>query len=190
MSADPQLKSEQQTADQPSQALQQPPNNLPATAEPKKAPVPILVGERGLRLNSIEAMWRFANYVLAAGFAPKGMDKPEAVLVAIQLGAEIGMSPMASLQNVAVINGRPGIFGDAALGIVRSSGLMEGYSQRLEGEGDGRKAVVTSKRRGEEPLTPRKLGYGASKGPGRSTRIACSPFELEASISATTSATC
>jgi hypothetical protein len=79
---------------------------------------------------------------------------------------------MAALQNVAVINGRPGIYGDAALALVRASGLCEAYTQKTEGAGDTLAAVVTSKREGHEPLTHRfsvadakKAGLWGKSGP-------------------------
>ena len=51
---------------------------------------PITFGDSGVKLASLEDAYRFANAIVASGFAPRGMEKPEAVLVAIQLGAEIG----------------------------------------------------------------------------------------------------
>ena len=85
-------------------------------------------------------------------FAPKGMEKPEAVLVAIQLGAEIGLTPMAALQNTAVINGRPAIYGDAALALVRASGLLVSYKEEEVGEAgaDTQGYRVTAVRKGEQ----------------------------------------
>ena len=41
---------------------------------------------------------------------------------------------MAALQNTAVINGRPAIYGDAALALVRASGLLESFSEEEVGE--------------------------------------------------------
>ena len=81
-------------------------------------------GQRGLLLRSFEDMWRFAECASQSGLAPKGMESPSAVLIAIQMGAEVGLSPMASLENIAVINGRPSLFGDAPLAVCRSSGLF------------------------------------------------------------------
>lgn len=102
------------------------------TAAPIKAP--INYGEQGIQLASLEDAFRFASAVAASGFAPRGMEKPEAILVAIQLGAELGLTPMSALQNIAVINGRPAIYGDAALALVRSSGLLESFSEVEVGE--------------------------------------------------------
>jgi len=99
------------------------------TAVATKAEASIAVGSRGLELKSIEDAYRLARYVVASGFAPKGMEKPETVLIAMQQGAEIGLTPMQSLQSIAVINGRPGIYGDAALALVRGSGHLAKYEQ-------------------------------------------------------------
>ena len=91
-------------------------------------------GAQGVKLASLEDAFRFANAIVASGFAPRGMEKPEAVLVAIQLGAELGLTPMAALQNTAVINGRPAIYGDAALALVRASGLLVSFKEEEIGE--------------------------------------------------------
>lgn len=113
---------------------------------------PIGFGAQGVQLASLEEAYRFANAICASGFAPKGMEKPEAVLVAIQLGAEIGLTPMAALQNTAVINGRPAIYGDAALALVRSSGLLESYKEEEIGEAgsDAHGYRVTAVRKGNQ----------------------------------------
>ena len=111
---------------------------------------PINFGEQGVQLASLEDAFRFANAVAASGFAPRGMEKPEAILVAIQLGAELGLTPMSALQNIAVINGRPAIYGDAALALVRSSGLLEVFREEEIGEAgkDTQGVRVTAKRKG------------------------------------------
>jgi hypothetical protein len=106
------------------------------TAAPaaKLSKAPVTFGAQGVQLASLEDAYRFANAIVASGFAPKGMEKPESVLVAIQLGAELGLTPMAALQNTAVINGRPAIYGDAALALVRASGLLTSYKEEEIGE--------------------------------------------------------
>ena len=105
-----------------------------SVATPAQLKTPINFGAQGVKLASLEDALRFANAIVASGFAPRGMEKPEAVLVAIQLGAELGLTPMAALQNTAVINGRPAIYGDAALALVRASGLLESFAEEEVGE--------------------------------------------------------
>lgn len=116
---------------------------------------PINFGEQGVQLASLEDAFRFANAVAASGFAPRGMEKPEAILVAIQLGAELGLTPMSALQNIAVINGRPAIYGDAALALVRSSGLLEVFREEEVGEPgkDTQGVKVSAKRKGFDEAT-------------------------------------
>ena len=88
----------------------------------------------GITPRGIDEAIRLAKIMAASGLMPKSIETPEAVFVAMQMGAEIGLSPMASVQNIAVINGRPGIYGDAALAIIRSSGLLEEFKEWSEGE--------------------------------------------------------
>lgn len=53
-------------------------------------------------------------------FVPKDyQQKPGNVLVAMQMGAELGLKPLAALQNIAVVNGRPSLWGDAVLAVCR-----------------------------------------------------------------------
>lgn len=117
----------------------------------------IEMNKTGVQIKTLDDAWRLSRYVCASGFAPKGMEKPESVLVAMQQGAEIGLTPMQSLQSIAVINGRPGIYGDAALALVRASGLMESYSQSETGTPgkDDFTAVVTTERKGGSKITTR-----------------------------------
>lgn len=122
---------------------------------------PIAIGNRGIQLQSMDELYRFSKYVEASGLAPKGMEKVESVFVAIQMGMEVGLTPMAALQNIAVINGRPTIWGDAQLAIVRSTGELEEFSEWYESGGvkttrnpttfaDDTCAVCRVKRRGFE----------------------------------------
>lgn len=103
---------------------------------------------------NIEQVWRFAELVSASGMAPRGMDKPETITVAIMHGLEIGLTPLMALQRIAVVNGRPTIWGDAAMALVRASGRSEYVRESIRGEGDAMVAVCDVKRRDEsEPHT-------------------------------------
>lgn len=125
-------------------------------------PAAVAIGSRGLVLSDLESLWRFSGYVSASGLAPKGLQSREAIFVAIQLGLEVGMTPMAALQNIAPINGRPSIWGDAQLGIVRSTGELEAFEEWFEQGGkrlprnpttfpDDTIAVCRVKRKGYPP---------------------------------------
>ncbi|HUW30460.1 MAG TPA: hypothetical protein VM223_02490, partial [Planctomycetota bacterium] len=84
---------------------------------------PVKFGPEGVRIDDLDDLWRFASMVVQSKIAPKGMDTPQAVMIAVSMGAELGMKPMASIQNIAVINGRPSIWGDAMLALCRRSGI-------------------------------------------------------------------
>lgn len=118
----------------------------------KNDKAPIVIGNRGIELSNLNDLYRFAQYVVQAGFAPKGMEKPESVLIAVEMGMEVGLKPMQSLQNIAVINGRPTVWGDAALGLVESSGLQAGFREWIDGTGDKAVAHCWTQRVGRDPV--------------------------------------
>lgn len=92
-----------------------------------------------------EAM-RFADMLAGSALVPKDyVGKPGNCLVAIQWGMEIGLQPMQAMQSIAVINGRPSLWGDAMLGLVKSHPAFEWIKE----ECDGNVATCTLKRRGE-----------------------------------------
>ncbi len=109
---------------------------------------------RGLALATMAEAMSFAGMVAKSDFAPKDFrGKPESCLLAIQHGSEVGLSPMQSLQSIAVINGRPTIWGDAALALVQSSPACEYVREYIEGDGDQAVAVCEVKRRGYPAAT-------------------------------------
>src|SRR5262249_25677750 len=83
---------------------------------------------------------------------PNFKDKPANVLLAITLGQEFGLAPMQAIQNICVINGRPQIWGDALLGCVQRSGLLQNIDEEITGEGDDMEARCTVKRKGLKPI--------------------------------------
>lgn len=72
---------------------------------------------------TLEEAYRLSQALAASGMAPRGIDKPEQILVAIMAGAELGLAPFQSLQSFAVINGKPNIWGDGMLAVVRARGV-------------------------------------------------------------------
>lgn len=89
----------------------------------------------------------FARLMASSDMVPKDYKgKPANVIVAIQMGLDLGLNPMQSIQNIAVINGRPCLWGDAVLAIVKSRrdcrGVIETY------EDVSKKAVCIVKRQG------------------------------------------
>ena len=96
---------------------------------------------------SLDEAWRWSQAAAQSMLVPKDYrGKPADVLVAIQIGVEIGLPPMTALQSIAVINGRPGVFGDGIPAVVMSSPLYGGHDQFYE--------VAIDPTRGMAPPTP------------------------------------
>jgi hypothetical protein len=125
------------------------------------------IGPSGaLMPQNFDGMWRLAQVMAASGMMPKNLERPEAVFVAVQFGLEIGLTPMQAVQSVAVINGRPSLWGDGMLGLVRGSGLLLGISETIEGEGDHTQAVCTVTRKGDMGETTARFGVADAKRAG------------------------
>lgn len=96
---------------------------------------------------SLEEALKFADYLADSELVPKDFKgKPGNVLVAIQWGMELGLKPMQAMQNIAVINGRPSLWGDAVLALVLASPVCE-YVRETEENGV---AICRVKRRGDD----------------------------------------
>lgn len=112
----------------------------PETAVAVQTPkAPLIVGHvrGGLVPQSLDELWRFSVLLHKSGMMPKGLDSVEAVAAAVQMGLEVGLTPMQAVQSIAVINGRPSIWGDAALGLVRASGMLEDFEETpIEDKGE------------------------------------------------------
>lgn len=127
-----------------------------AVATTPEAPRPqISTGKAALALipTNLDELQRLAGLMFASGLMPTSIKTKEAVAVAVMAGLEVGLSPMAAVQNIAVINGRPSIWGDAMLAIVQASGLLEDYREdpikSPSGEIIGFRAIAKRKGQGE-----------------------------------------
>jgi hypothetical protein len=121
----------------------------------------------GLALQSFDDAFRFSKMVAASEFAPKDFKgKPESCLLAIQNGSEVGLSPMQSLQSIAVINGRPTIWGDSALALVQACPVCEYVREYMEGDGDNLTAVCEAKRQGYPAPTTVRFSVADAKKAG------------------------
>jgi len=74
---------------------------------------------------TFEEAERFAKIMADSEMVPTAYrNKPGNVLVAVQMGAELGIKPLQAIQNIAVINGKPSIYGDLGVAILRSHGCQ------------------------------------------------------------------
>lgn len=114
-----------------------------------KAGGPIL----GIVPQNIEEAFRLAGGIAQSGLAPKDMATPEKVLVAIMTGMELGLPPMFAVQKIAVINGRPSLWGDAIPALLYAKGFK--LSERIEGGNDARVAICEVTRPSGEKIERR-----------------------------------
>ena len=58
--------------------------------------------------------------------------KPNDVLVTMMMGQELGLNPIQALQNIAVINGKPSIYGDALLALMLNHPTFGGIRESFD----------------------------------------------------------
>ena len=94
---------------------------------------------------SVEELKTLATIIHSSNLAPDSLNSPEKVFVAVASGMEIGLYPFQALQSIAVINGRPSIWGDAALALVEASGKLDRKKETIRTESiedkDGKKST-------------------------------------------------
>lgn len=101
-------------------------------------------------ITNLEQAMQYAKLFSESDLAPKDYKgKAGNVLVAIQMGYEIGLKPLQALQNIAVINGKPTLYGDAMIGLIQDHPLCEYVKEEIKGD----TAFCTVKRRGEQEYT-------------------------------------
>lgn len=104
---------------------------------------------RAIIPTTVEDAYRIATAVVKADLAPTNMKTPEKCLIAIMHGLEIGVPPMQAIQSIAIVNGRPAVYGDLAMALVRGSGLCDSVREHIEGEGDEMVAHCIVRRKDE-----------------------------------------
>lgn len=93
---------------------------------------------------------KMAELLSHSTIVPKDFQRnPGNILVAVQWGAELGLKPMQAMQNIAVINGRPSLWGDAVLALVLASPTCKDVIETYEGTGDDYTAVCVAQRHGK-----------------------------------------
>lgn len=113
------------------------------TLPAKPADKPQFQQPTGLMPTTIDDTFRLAKALSMAGdMVPKHFQgKPEATMAAIVRGMEIGLAPMQALSNIAVINGRASIWGDALPALMQRAGHT--LDVEYDGEGDTLRAIAT-----------------------------------------------
>lgn len=123
------------------------PQHPVALQPPAPAPLAQRIAAFDLTPTTYDEFMTYAHMLADSDFVPKDYKgKPGNCAIAMQWGAEIGLKPLQALQNIAAINGRPTLWGDSMLALVRGSGLLEYIHEEQSPDGT---AVCRVKRRGE-----------------------------------------
>jgi len=115
----------------------------------------LTVTRQGFAPATITEAMEFSKMLADSSMVPRAYQgKPQDIMVCVQWGYEIGLAPMQALQNIAVINGKPSVYGDAAMALVQASPVCEGVEEYMEGEGTPNPvAVCVAHRKGRKPVT-------------------------------------
>ena len=82
---------------------------------------------------NIDEAMNLASMICNSQLCPKNYQrKPEDTLVAMMMGNELGLNPLQAIQNIAVINGRPSIYGDALMALVQNHPAFGGVSESFD----------------------------------------------------------
>lgn len=138
-----------------------------ATAQPAaKAPIKSGGPIAGIIPQDIEQAFRLSEALAKAGdMVPKSFQgQPMQIMAAVMKGAEVGLAPMQALASIAVINGRPTIWGDAIPGLIQRAGHH--VDVEYEGSGDTLTAVATLTRGDTGRVIVRRFGLPDAKRAG------------------------
>ena len=122
-------------------------NTLPALRG-SLAEIPLTPG-KALEVRNIGNAYAVADLLVKTGFAPKGYTVDTAV-VAMIAGNRLGLDALSSVQGIAVVNGRPCLWGDQRAAIIQGSPVYGGQRVEYFGAGDEAGCRVTAWRKGGE----------------------------------------
>ncbi len=135
-------------------------NDTQLTVQQEPTPQPksiVVASERGVQLQTLGQMWKFAEMAVNSGIYKDLNDNPAVALIKIQAGLELGLTPVWALTNIFVVNGKPTVYGDALLGLVLANPQCEDVIETNEGKfpGDDYTAVCEVRRKGRLPIVRR-----------------------------------
>ncbi len=155
-----------------------------APVQQAAAPAARVPVRMGVAPTNLDEGWRLSQMLGRSELVPKNFrNKPEDILVAVQMGMELGLAPLQALASIAVINGRASIWGDGVLALIVSSPLYQDHDEFYEVDGARRDgltvedlkkesttAVCTFVRRGKTTPVTRRFSVGQAKKAGLMTK--------------------
>lgn len=86
--------------------------------------------QNAMQPQNMTELMEISKMLSTSDFVPANFQgKPGDISAAIMTGREIGLSAMQSLRNIAVINGRASLWGDAMMALVQSSPVFGGIEE-------------------------------------------------------------
>lgn len=86
---------------------------------------------------TFDQLWKMSEIFAKSGLVPKAfVGKPEDVFIAFQMSVAMRVTPFAMMRNLAVINGRPTIWGDLALTLAKQHPDYVSHREWFEFEDD------------------------------------------------------
>lgn len=118
----------------------------PEVQEKKPAPIVVKAEKDGLLIgHTLDEQKVLAKMWHTSGVVPKSYKQPAQVLAGLQFAIGVGLAPsVASLRNIAVINGQPSMWGELPLELVRKSGELEHFDEYLIDKDKNRIEYLTS----------------------------------------------
>ena len=80
--------------------------------------------------------WKSAGFLAKTDFVPPAFKKPENCLIALDIANRTGMSPLAVMQNLYVVQGKPAWSGQMSIALVNGSGRFTPLDFVFVGEKD------------------------------------------------------
>ena len=140
---------------------------------------------------NFDRAWKTAEWLSKAKCIPQEFwGNPSDILIVVQSGHELGLSPMVSLQNMMIVNNRPSIWGDAMLAVcMKTKGMKGGFIDCIEAYNkETGEWSCTALRDGREPITRTfddndagallKKGGSWQMNPKRMKQMRCRSFTL------------
>lgn len=103
---------------------------------------------------TIEQLWWYAQQIANSDFVPRNLrGKPNEVFITMQYGSELGISPMAALHGIAIINGTPSVYGDLLVSLMVTHRDFEDFRFEFKDVEGDRICYCHVKRKGRELFT-------------------------------------
>ena len=108
-----------------------------------------------LSKDNFEHIQRVAVMMSKSEMVPKGYkEKPADIIIAFEMGRALGLAPLQAIQNIAVINGKPSLYGDAIIAVCSGHPDFEDIEEKAitskEGAIEG--FICSVKRKNRSPV--------------------------------------